>query len=90
MACGLLDASANRGPSTSGIRMNSSDGGRSPWALAVTTTDPVDTDHEIVTGALGWNPVPVTVTTVPGGPTAGLRTSVGVPPTCLPGGVEET
>jgi hypothetical protein len=45
------------------------------------TTDPVETVHDTVTAVLGRKPVPVTVTIVPGGPTAGLRMSVGAPGT---------
>jgi hypothetical protein len=51
------------------------------------TTEPVDTVQDTVTGVLGKNPVPVTVTIVPGVPTVGLRMSVGVPGKCRPGSV---
>jgi hypothetical protein len=76
-AGGVLDALARRGPSRSGVRTNSEDGGRSPFAFATITTAPVDTDQATVTGAFGWKPVPVTVTMVPGGPTVGVSTRCG-------------
>ena len=57
--------------------MSSGEGGRSPSPLAVMTTEPVEVDQETVTGVLGWKPLPVTVTMVPGGPSPGLSTSVG-------------
>src|SRR5262249_14279582 len=74
-----LDAIANRGPSTSGVRMSSWVGGRSPRASATTSTEPVDVDQATTTGELGWKPVPVTVTMVPGGPTPGLSVNDGAP-----------
>ena len=50
---------------------------RWPEELVVATTDPVDEDHMIITTDSGGNPWPVTVTIVPGGPIAGLSSSVG-------------
>ena len=41
------------------------------------TADPVDGDHSIVTRTSGGKPRPVTVTIVPGGPTAGLSFNFG-------------
>ena len=56
VAGGLLDASAKRGPSTSGVRISSVPGGRLPWASAVMTTEPVDIDQATVTGVFGRKP----------------------------------
>lgn len=63
----------------SGVKMKSDDGRRLPFLSDGITTDPEDSDHETVIRELWANPLPVTVTIVPGGPTVGFRVSVGVP-----------